>query len=81
MQGRHWSSIAIVASIVFAVAGVARLVSPGDTIAFAHLTFALGLVLFALRERGTLVVERFRYLPEVVLVLALGQYGYTLLGV
>lgn len=80
MDKKVWLVIAVLAAALFAVFGIARLVRDGDAIAFAHLSTAIGLALFAVRGRGD-GGQRLWYAPELVLLLALLQYGYHLIGV
>ena len=69
------------AAVVFAGAGVSRLLLDADTRAFAHLTMAAALVLVAVRDRRGAAGSRFWYVPEVLLLLAVLQYAYHFLGV
>lgn len=79
MQRRVWLPIVVLAAVLFGVMGVARLVDEGDTQAFAHLTMAIGLILVVVRERmgGAFKLS---YAPEVLLLLAILQYGYHVVG-
>ena len=81
MSGRVRVPVLWIAAAVFAVTGVLRLTVDADLRAFAHLSMALALALVAIREGAGVSRQRFWYLPEVLLLLAVLQYAYHFLGV